>query len=67
MARPRITLEQVGDLITLALVLYAYLDENPQARARIWLRVQRGSSWAASRLGRLAMRAELAYRREVSG
>ncbi len=62
----RLSADDVGQLLTLALVTYTYLDENPQARARIWLRIQRVCQWGAVRLGRAAMAAELAYRREVS-
>jgi hypothetical protein len=60
-------LDRLGDALAAALVVYAYLDEHPAARARLWLAVQRGAAWTATRFGRLAITAELAYRREVGG
>lgn len=64
--RPRLDADSVAQLLTAALVLHAYLAEHAEARAAIWLRVQRTAAWGAMRLGRIAMAAELAYRREVS-
>lgn len=57
--------DDVAQLVTMALVVHTYLDQNPEARARIWLRIHRACTWGAVRLGRAAMRAELAYRKEV--
>lgn len=62
----RLDADDVGQLLTIAFFAYTYLDENPQARARIWLRIQKVCQWGAVKLGRAAMTAELAYRREVS-
>jgi hypothetical protein len=61
----KLNTDQVAQLVTAALLVHAYLEENPQARARIWLRVHRVCTWGAYRLGRIAMTAELAYRRET--
>lgn len=64
--RPRLDAESVAQLVTAALILHTYLSENPSARAAVWLRVQRVASWSAMKLGRLAIAAELAYRKEVA-
>ncbi|NUT27678.1 MAG: hypothetical protein HOV84_17435 [Streptomyces sp.] len=61
----RINVDGVAQLVTAALIVHAYLAEHPEARAAIWLRVQKSAAWSAMKLGRLAMTAELAYRREV--
>lgn len=63
MRRP--SADGVAQLVTAALIVHAYLSEHPEARAAIWLRVQKTAAWGAMRLGRIAMTAELAYRREV--
>lgn len=53
----------VIELVTLAIALYAQ-DRN--FRADTYRKAALASMWSAEKLGRLAMRAELAYRREVS-
>lgn len=64
MGRPSV--DGVAQLVTAALIVHAYLSEHPEARAAIWLRVQKTAAWSAMKLGRLAIAAELAYRREVA-
>lgn len=56
----------LAQIVTTAIIVHAYAKENPEARAAFWLRAQKLCAWSAERLGRAAMAAELAYRREVA-
>lgn len=52
-------------LVDLAVALAVLYATDSQARARFYLGLTKASMWSAERLGRLAMAAELRYRREV--
>ena len=50
------------ELATVALAIYA---QEHTSRADFYLKIMRASRWAAERLGRVAISAELKYREEV--
>jgi hypothetical protein len=54
------------ELATVLVAVYAQRSSgSEQLKADFHLKVFKGASWAASRLGTLAMNSELRYRREV--
>lgn len=53
----------VVELGTALIVLYA---QDKDARAKVYLTTCKVSRWAAEKLGRLALAAEVKYRNEVS-
>lgn len=58
--------DALAQLVYAAVILHAYAKQNPEVRAGFWLRTQKVCGWSARQLGRAAMAAELAYRREVA-
>lgn len=64
--RKILTSDALAQLVYAAVIMHAYAKQNPEVRAAILLRTQKVCGWSARQLGRAAMAAELAYRREVA-
>ena len=58
--------DTLAQLVYAAILIHAYAKQNPEVRAGFWLRTQKVCGWSARQLGRAAMAAELAYRKEVA-
>ena len=56
------TLTALIELATVALAIYA---QERTSKADVYMKIMRASRWAAERLGRVALQAELKYREEV--